>query len=198
MHNCFLGLWLVSCGNIIWELFNLFHFSVGTFPLHQRLHFMFLSLQAYARRHRLHLDLSTFTLASLGHPSDTVHPELHCKGHDVRVIIGWLAEECARACDVHTPTGKCRLAVARSQLELCLAVEQAPRYLTNPDHLARIQTAGYNFLDLYTALAERCREADVPRWKLLRKTHLLIHLLEDAGRDLQNVSFFRVGRTSRS
>ena len=119
-------------------------------------------------------------------PSDTSHPELACKAHDVRVMIGWLSIEAARAVDVSTDHGKPRAALAWAQEELCLSMEQAPRYLTDDGVRNRILKAGEMFLDLYVDLAERFQAAGIARWHLLRKTHLLIHLLEDCALDLLN------------
>ena len=131
--------------------------------------------------------LRTFASATLG---SAEQPCLHCKAHDVRVIVGWLAGQAERAPDVGAHHGGQRRALAWMQRELREALEAAPRYLVNPDDLRRITSAAYAFLDLYVGLAEAERARGSTKWNLLRKVHPFIHMIEDMNQDLHNPRFY--------
>ena len=126
---------------------------------------------------------------TLGSPSATSYPVLHCKAADSRIIVGWLGEECQRAPDVGELYGKRRASLAWYQREFAESMEQSPRYL-NDHQIARITAAGTSFLQCYVSFAEECEATNVCRYKLLRKVHPMMHLLEDMGKDRLNCRFF--------
>ena len=158
MHCCFLGLFLITVANCVWELIEMDHF--GPFPsIDAKLAAAYMSLTAYVRRHGLNISLRSFTPAVFGSPSDANGrgPELHSKAHDCRIMVGWMACECARASDVASAHGRQRHALAWSQQELSLSLEEAPRYLLD-HHLRRMTVAAQEFLELYVALTEQFKE----------------------------------------
>ena len=186
MHCCFLGMFQVTRANMIVELMELNHFcSPGTTKdlLYQ---FTYCALVSYCRSFGLKIDMRSMTPGTLGVSKLKLSPELNCKAHDCRVIVGWIEGECSRASDRNTPHGAHRHALAWSQLQLCLALERAPRYLVHQEDLDNIQKAGGDFVDLYVSLSEKARENGVNRWKLLRKVHTFIHQLEDMLADRLN------------
>ena len=187
MHCCFLGLFQITCANMIWELLALDHFCPSAYNVAARLSFAFASLKTYALSHRFTLDLSTFTPSTVGSPS---HPDLGCKAHDVRIMVGWLSKQCLQAADKDTPHGKLRATIAWAQEELCFSIEQAPRYLVDDHARNRVVDAGHKFLDLYVSVSETFKDSGTKQWLLLRKAHPLIHMLEDLQCDLHNPRFF--------
>ena len=156
MHCCFLGLFQITCANMIWELLALDHFCPSVYNVAARLSFAFASLKTYALSHRFTLDLPTFTPSTVGSPS---HPDLGCKAHDVRIMVGWLSKQCLQAADKDTPHGKLRATIAWAQEELCFSIEQAPRYLVDDHARNRVVDAGHKFLDLYVSVSEPSRTA---------------------------------------
>ncbi len=189
MHGSFLGVYLESCGNCIWELANLGHFCPLDQSMPNRLKFAYWALSAYVRRNRLHIELRSFTLNTFSNPSDTKSPELVCKAHDCRIIVGWLADECIKTTDINTMHGKRRCALAWWQRELCEALEESPRYLIDP-YLQRVLAAGHEYLTLYLAFTEEFRDSTPRVWKCLRKLHPLVHLFEDMELDKLNCRFY--------
>jgi hypothetical protein len=125
MHAAFLGIFQITCGNIIWELMELGHFAPVRMSIAQKLDFAFSCLHAYCREHGLTLDLRQFSPAVFNSPSDDRTIELHCKAHDCRVIVGWLASETSRSPDIATGRGRRRTALAWSQHNLCTTLETA-------------------------------------------------------------------------
>jgi hypothetical protein len=60
--------------------------------------------------------MGSFTCANLGNPQKPgKYPELHCKAHDVRMCVSWLADETQRSTDIGYDYGKRRSALAWSQ-----------------------------------------------------------------------------------
>jgi hypothetical protein len=116
MHCAFLGMFLSTCGSMVWDLLELGHFG----PVH--LSFAILLASAFAawkswlRAKGFYIDSSCFTLASLGSPTSFgKYPELRCKAHDCRMCVSWLSEECQKASDLQTAWGKHRGALAHAQ-----------------------------------------------------------------------------------
>jgi hypothetical protein len=188
MHCAFLGIFLVTCGNIAWELAELGHF--GAFPtVALRLDAAFMSLKAYMRRHGLAVNLRGFSPHTFNSPSasDKRGPELHAKAHDCRVILGWLAVAAETAPDIGTLHGKRRYSLAWCQRDLCQILEAAPRYMVEP-HLSNFTARARMFLDLYLAFAEEFRGTG--RWHCIRKVHTFAHLIDDVGLDKLNPRFY--------
>ena len=107
-----------------------------------------------------------------------------------KATLGWLAKETQTAPDMHLQAGQRRAALAWKQSEFLTALDEAPRYLDDVS-IQRIDTAGHDFLDIYVSLCEESSTAGDRRWKLLRKVHPLLHLLEDmCTGDRLNAKFF--------
>ena len=86
MHALYLGLFLVSSANMLWELLQLGHFGPITLAMDLRLASAFASATAFCTENRLSLNLRAFKLATLGSPQEGRSPELHCKAHDSKII----------------------------------------------------------------------------------------------------------------
>ena len=186
MHCCFLGLFLIVCGNCFWELQEMGHFCPVDQPLLKRLNQAFWSLIAYCRLHRLKLEMRHFTPHTFSMPGS---PELNSKACDCRIILGWLADECGKAPDASTERGKRIIAVTWWQHELVESFEQSPRYVVEP-FMTRITTAADRFSTMYLSLVEEHKDTSPQVWKPLRKIHTFVHMIEDLQLDKLNPRLF--------
>jgi hypothetical protein len=187
MHSNFIGLFAATCGAIAWELVQLGHFGDVQQSVKLRLDLAFLSFTGYLRRHGLRTNLRSFVPATFNSPSEERTPELCCKAHDCRVILGWLCVESEKAADIGTMHGKRRYSLAWCQREISQVLEEAPRYMVEP-YLSRFVLASKQFLDLYVSFCEEFK--DCHRWALLRKVHTFAHLVDDVQLDLLNPRYY--------
>ncbi len=120
-----------------------------------------------------------------GTPADKSKTPRTLAGH----TLGPAEKECSKAPDLNIEDGSLRRALAWAQLEMVLALEEAPRYLVEP-HYSRVNRAGQLFKELYSALGERALASGRNRWRLQRKFHPFMHVLDDMKRDRVKCRFF--------
>ncbi len=110
MHSGFLGVFSVTCGNIIVELLEIGCFGPVDLPLQTLLSSAFGSFQVYLRSKRFTADVRAFTPSTFnkGVFSLLHHPDLTLKAHDIRMMEGWLVPETERASDLSTVEGRRR------------------------------------------------------------------------------------------
>ena len=185
MHTAFLGIFQITVANMVWELLEAGHFCPTTAASQIKLDAAFGSLVVYCKRHGLSLFKRRFSVETFGKPSDTNHPELASKAHDCRVMVSWIEGQTKLAADRDTDHGTMRYGLAWSQLEVCKALEESPRYLEQR-HLTRILQAMDTVAKLYVALHEAAAERGEKRWKLIRKIHPWMHLMQDMEKDMMN------------
>jgi hypothetical protein len=104
-------------------------------------------------------------------------------------VLGWLAVETQRSPDIGLLLGKRRATLAYYQQSFIEALEESGRYLSD-DNIERISLACDRLLETYVAFCEEAKAAQVRGWKLVRKVHPLIHLMEDMRADRLNCRFF--------
>ena len=104
-------------------------------------------------------------------------------------MLGWLAVETQRAPDLHTLYGQRRAALGYYQQSFVEELEQAGRYMSD-ENLDRTSEACDRMIESYVAFCEEAKGDEIRAWKLVRKVHPLMHLVEDMQADRLNARYF--------